>query len=159
MNVEEDGPPLSGAAATERPAVRIPPGWIRFPESSPFLDRIGPLHQQEGGGPFRLGLGIGPAHCNRRGVAHGGLLMTLADLQLGYSHRAEAPEAAAPLVTVAITAEFLATARLGDWVEAETEFRQRGRSLAFANCYLRVGTRAVLRASATFKAATLRPDA
>ena len=61
-----------------------PDGFEPFAYSSAFLDAVGPLYQgARSDGSLLLGLRIEERHCNRRGFAHGGLLVTLADLVLG----------------------------------------------------------------------------
>jgi acyl-coenzyme A thioesterase PaaI-like protein len=63
-----------------------PEGFRPFAYSSAFLDAIGPLYQGAAAdGSLILGLRIEARHCNRRGFAHGGLLVTLADLVPGYA--------------------------------------------------------------------------
>ena len=52
-------------------------------EPGPFLDRVGPLYERDDGRGLVFGLRVLEHHCNRRGFAHGGLLVTLADVALG----------------------------------------------------------------------------
>lgn len=63
----------------------VPSGFVPFAQSSPFLDLIGPFYAKNEAQGLVLGLRIEHRHCNRRGLAHGGLLVTLADLGLGDS--------------------------------------------------------------------------
>ena len=97
-----------------------------------------------------LGIRIEQRHCNRRGFAHGGLLVTLADLALGYSSGHGIDESTM-LVTINLSADFAGSARIGDWVEAHADVQQSGRSVAFANCYLRANDRRLVRVSGIFK--------
>ena len=46
--------------------------------------------------------------------------------------------------------EFLAPLFAGDWVEAHVDILRIGKRLAYANCYLQVGDRRILRASGVF---------
>ncbi len=127
----------------------VPPGFEPYSQPSPFLDRIGPLYQGGGDTGPVFGLRILDHHCNRRGLAHGGLLMTLADIALGKSIEWSA-EASLSGLTASVTVDFMGSARLGDWVEAACDFHRAGRRVAFANCYLTVGERRIARASAVF---------
>ena len=130
----------------------VPDGFEPFFRSSPFLDLVGPLYQRLDDGGLVLALRIEPRHTNRRGLAHGGLLVTLADLVLGYT-AGHGPERPPGLITVNLTVDFAGSARTGDWVEARADVQKVGGSLAFANCYVTVGSTRIVRASAVFKVA------
>jgi len=94
-------------------------------------------------------------HCNRRGIAHGGLLVTLADVALGKTSewRSSPP---ARLLTTGIAYDFVGIARRGEWIEARADFYRVGRELAFANCYIRTANKIIGRASGQFKVAEER---
>ena len=94
-------------------------------------------------------------HTNARGFAHGGVLLTLADVALG--HAAESSvDPPARLITASVSADFVGSARLGDWVEARVDVQRVGGRMAFANAYLHVGDRRVARASAVFARADVK---
>jgi acyl-coenzyme A thioesterase 13 len=130
----------------------VPEGFVPYREPSPFLDRAGPLYERDGDAEAGLviGLLVLEHHCNRRGFAHGGLLVTLADVALGKTgeRRSEPPVS---LLTASLAYDFVGVVRRGDWVEARCEFHRTGRELAFANCYLTTGGGVVGRASGVFK--------
>ncbi|HUF22227.1 MAG TPA: PaaI family thioesterase [Burkholderiales bacterium] len=70
----------------------IPDGFIALDRPSPFLQRIGPLHFHGSGHALRMGLVAQKHHLNARGLVHGGVLATLADIALGYAmHGAQDP--------------------------------------------------------------------
>jgi acyl-coenzyme A thioesterase 13 len=131
------------------PWADIPEGFAPFPWRSPFLDLMGPLYEKRGRTGLTLGLRIDERHTNRRGVAHGGMLVTLADVLLGYGTSSSRDDPRG-LITANLTADFAGVARLGDWVEGRTDVQRFGRSLAFANCYLQVGERRIVRVSGVF---------
>jgi acyl-coenzyme A thioesterase 13 len=54
------------------------------------------------------------------------------------------------LITASISTDFAGSARLGDWVEARVDIQRVGKRIAFANTYLHVEDRRVVRASAMF---------
>jgi acyl-coenzyme A thioesterase PaaI-like protein len=54
------------------------------------------------------------------------------------------------MVTVSLTTDFADVARAGDWLEAHVDIQKVGSRMAFANCYLWVGERRILRASGVF---------
>ena len=127
----------------------IPDGFIAYRDMSPFLERIGPLFERTHDGLRIIATRICPHHCNRRGLAHGGLYTALADIALGKNLSA-AHDPPLALLTSSLTVDFMASARIGDLLEAHTEFTRPGRRVAYANAYLHVGEKVVARASAVF---------
>lgn len=127
-----------------------PPGFEPLFRTSPFLDTIGPVFCRRD--PERglvVGLRIAEKHANARGIAHGGLLVTLADIALGY-HMAFSQDPPAGLITASLTADFAGAAKVGDWVEVHVDVQKLGGRLAFANAYLTVDGERIVRASAVF---------
>jgi uncharacterized protein (TIGR00369 family) len=116
---------------------------------SRFLSSLGTLYAKDEGKSVVIGLRIDERHLNTRGVAHGGMLVTLADSALGIVI-AMARTPPYPMVTVNLTADFADVARAGDWVEARVDIQKMGKRLAFANCHLWVGEKRILRASGIF---------
>ena len=124
-------------------------GYAALFRSSPFLDRIGPFYSKGNGASLSIGLRILQHHLNARGLAHGGVLLTMADIALGYAMAtSETPPVGA--VTSHLSADFAGSARLGDWVESGVDIQKIGRTLAFANAYLSVGDVRIVRASGVF---------
>ena len=128
---------------------QAPAGFEAYAQPSSFLERIGPLWQRRTGAGVVFGVRIAEHHCNRRGMAHGGLIVTLADVALGKTGEwlSQPPVS---LLTASLTVDFYGAARRGDWLEAETDVTRIGRQVAFANCYLRVGDKIIARASGVF---------
>jgi acyl-coenzyme A thioesterase 13 len=127
----------------------VPAGFAPLFRTSPFLDATGPFYHRRDGERLIIGVRILEKHVNARGFAHGGLLMTLADIALGYS-LAYSEEPPASFVTANLSADFAGSAKLGDWVEAHVDIQKSGSRLAFANAYLVVEGERILRASAVF---------
>jgi acyl-coenzyme A thioesterase 13 len=131
----------------------IPPGFTPLFRSSPFLDLLGPIYNQQTDAGLLLGLRAEAKHCNARGLVHGGVLSSLADIALGYNTAfAETPPT--PMVTASLSIDYAGAARLGDWIEVATEVQKVGKRLAFANCYFAVGGERIARASAVFSVTT-----
>jgi acyl-coenzyme A thioesterase 13 len=127
----------------------IPDGFQPLFRTSPFLDVLGPFFYRPSGTSFVIGLRVAEKHANARGTVHGGLLLTLADVALGYT-AAFSEEPALSLTTANISADFAGHAKIGDWLEAHVDIQKIGRRLVFANAYLVVGTERIARASAVF---------
>jgi len=124
-------------------------GYTALFRSSPFLDRTGPFYSKGKGETLSIGLRVLEHHLNARGLVHGGALLTMADIALGYAMAtSEQPPAGA--VTSHLSADFAGSARLGDWVESRVDIQKIGRTLAFANVYLLVGDVRIVRASGVF---------
>lgn len=100
-------------------------------------------------GAFIIGLRVLPFHANGRGNAHGGLLMTLCDIALGYLTTASVSSRPS-LTTANVTTDFAGSAKVGDWIEAHVDVQKVGRTLAFANCYVVCEGRRIVHASGIF---------
>ena len=129
-------------------------GFLPVESTGPFMATLGPLYYRPVEGGVIIALRIAEKHLNRRGIAHGGMLVTLADSAMGMN-LARAREPRLWTVTTSLSTEFVDAARRGDWVEAHVDILKLGRRLAYANCYLIVGAKRILRASGVF--AVVRP--
>jgi uncharacterized protein (TIGR00369 family) len=128
---------------------KAPRGFLPIPRLSPFNALVGPLYQRRRGAVLSIGLRVEEKHANSRGICHGGVLATLADLALGYAtHAAGGPKAA--FVTAQLSIDYAGAAKLGDWIESLVEIQRLGSRLAFANGYLICGGRRIVRVSAIF---------
>ena len=127
----------------------IPEGWREIARLSPFNALVGPLYERGAGENLSLGLRIETKHTNSRGICHGGVLATFADLALGYAMEARG-EIASRFVTVNLSLDYAGAAKVGDWIESVVEVQRIGARLAFANCYLLSAGERIVRASAVF---------
>ena len=130
----------------------IPEGFEPLFRSSPFLDLLGPLYNRQSGSDFVVGFRAAEKHCNARGLVHGGVLSSLADIALGYS-AVLSQEEPKPLITANLSIDYAGAARQGDWIEVATDVQKVGRKMAFANCYFSVDGKRIARASAVFSVA------
>ena len=123
-----------------------PAGFVEMPSTATgFVRLCGPflLHAER---PV-VAVRIAPHHLNLIEIAHGGFLATLADSAFGWvikRHGGLSP------VTASLSVDYLGAVHEGDWVEAEVELLKVGKRLTNASCIVRVGQRAVLRASGVF---------
>lgn len=126
-----------------------PPGFERLKRGGPYMANLGELYCRRKDGEIVIAMRITDQHTNMRGIAHGGMLSSLADsaLGLGLSMHCEGRNS---FVTVNLSTDFVDAARPGDWVEAHVDVQKVGARVAFANCFLQVGERRILRASGVF---------
>lgn len=126
----------------------VPADYQPLDRKSAFSDLTGPYYtrpvDQSG---HSLGLLIQEKHLNKLRLAHGGVLMTLADNAFGDAVM-KAYDHPVSFVTVSMNSEFLRPAALGDWVESEVEVLRKGERLVFADCTLLVRGKKILHASA-----------
>lgn len=133
------------------------PGWTVHDDEPGFIDTVGPLWQTDDGETLRIGFVARPEHANRRGVVHGGMLMTFADQALG----AVALQAAAgsKLATVQLDTHFIDAVAIGEFVEGTARVERRTRSMLFMRGSMFVGDRIVAMSHGIWKVlATPRPD-
>ena len=127
---------------------RIPEGFRKIERLSPFNALVGPLYERRDGDAVSIGLAIEAKHTNSRGICHGGVLATLADLALGYAMLAKSGDKG--FVTAHLAVDYAGAAKAGDWIESSVEIQRVGSRLAFANCYLMSGGKPIVRASGIF---------
>ena len=116
---------------------------------SPFTELVGPVYIDESGELPRLGIEVEAKHANRLGRAHGGLLMTLADVALSRAVRTHLPPGAVT-ATADLHIAFLDGVRDGQWLEAVSNVDRAGRSLIHASCVVSADGQDVAKALATF---------
>ncbi|MDO5667939.1 MAG: PaaI family thioesterase [Alcaligenaceae bacterium] len=137
----------------------IPEGFALLDRDSPFSDLTGPYYEKldSYGKHEVLAIRLSQEHLNKVRLAHGGLLMTLADNAFGDAIKAHHDKPVS-FVTVSFNSEFLAAAHAGDWVEARVTINRAGRRLIFAQCALSVDAKNIFNASAVFAIIELSPD-
>lgn len=127
-----------------------PPGFERHFRQSPVTDPWEPLWSRQGDGVFTLGLWIRPAHCNARGLLHGGVISALADNAMGLAC-ANSLGGASGLLTVHLSVNFLEAAEIDRWLAVRAQPKKVGGSLAYADCDVVAEDRMIASASAVFK--------
>ncbi|MGQ0581343.1 MAG: PaaI family thioesterase [Reyranella sp.] len=119
-----------------------------------FNSHIGNLYVKRGEkgtrDEFVMGFRVHQHMCNPAGGLHGGMMMTVADL-VGAMGGGTLAGLRKFLPTVNMTFDFVAPAKVGDWVEGRPELVRATRSLLFTNIYLTVGDAKILRASSICK--------
>jgi uncharacterized protein (TIGR00369 family) len=151
------------------PAGAEPPGWTDAPgtgpdvpvgayepfQSSPFIDLVGSMWVGRGDGAPWLRLCVEASHGNKSGLAHGGVLMTFADVVLAQGIRAFVGEPLR-LATVGLTVDFVRPVAIGAWVDGRAEVQRGSGRTVFANCFLMSEAHPVVRASGIYVVSTGR---
>ena len=111
-------------------------GWT--PRTLPgFAGLVGPLWTRREGDGWAYAILVEDRHANPAGLAHGGLVSTLADHAL--SVVAWEANGRRPCITVALDVRFLAPARPGDLLVARGRVVRQTGSLAFLDGRVSVG--------------------
>jgi len=107
---------------------------IPYPDD-PFEMNSGPFYLGKGNnGETIVALEVSQSQCNSGLVAHGGLIMTLADLAV--CHEAVKNLGNLRALTVSLTANFLKPAKKGTVLKAFPEVSHRTKRTAFAEAYI-----------------------
>ena len=128
----------------------IPPGFHPYYRDDLFYHSVGPMYVRYMGGKMTFGLRVAEKHCNAAMIAHGGVLATLMDMQVGVSSCVEL-DVTAFVPTVNLTCDFLAPAKIGDWVEAHSKVVHRTKRMIFSHGVLEVDGKAILRGNGIVK--------
>lgn len=125
------------------------PGYSIYDPVDPFENHAGPFwwRKLEDGSDHIILQSTGK-HCNRQGVVHGGLLMTMIDLTFAVAAK-EFPEQR--LVTISLSSEFVAGGQIGTLIEAKAEVVRRTRSLCFLRGQISSGGSTLLNSSCIYK--------
>lgn len=131
-----------------RRSQQIPAGFSERPTRGAFARLIGPYFERPGADPVLRGFQVEERHTNALGIAHGGMVMSFLDSVLA---GAVGQVAKGSFVTLRMTTDFLAPARLGDWVEGQAVVTRSTRSVCYVRGEARVGGRRVASADAVFR--------
>lgn len=128
----------------------VPDGFREMRPFGGFHELVGPLYMTKRDENVVVGLRMEQRHANAVASMHGGMLLTLVDTALTLAAMKAAPKGQYA-VTSTLTSDFIAPARLGDWVEAEVEVLRAGRSVIYLQCMVRAEGKLLLRSSASFQ--------
>lgn len=137
----------------------VPDGYevVKRTQGASFAGLVGPFYAKREGREISLGLRLEPRHLNSRGICHGGLLATLADVALGYACAAAGGAGQGRnFVTIDLSIEYMAGTRAGDWLYSEVQVLNADSRTAAAAGHLLVEGRPVARISANFRMARTR---
>jgi len=134
----------------------VPEGFERHTRRSGLTDPWEPIYARRSAREIRLGFRAAASHANSRGFVHGGLISALADNAMGLSCGQQLTDIST-LVTVSLSLDFVASAKIGQWVEIRPEVIKTGKSLCFARALVMADDFVCARASGVFMAAARRP--
>jgi len=127
----------------------IPADFQPHFRNSPVTDPWEPLFSRRRDGGVDLAFEVQPAHCNARGLLHGGVLAALCDNIMGLS-LATVLDREVSIITIHLALDYLGSARLGDLVVITPRVVHGGASLGTCDALAHSGARAIARANASF---------
>lgn len=126
----------------------IPEGYVALDWRRGFVRQIGPLYRRVGPAGYSMGFRVEDHHTNGMKNAHGGMLMSFADMAWGHI---VSVETSSYWVTVRLTLDFLSSAHIGDWVEGESEVLSRDDDLFLVRGRIWTGERLLISGTGVFK--------
>lgn len=131
----------------------VPEGFIPSDLIEGFLVHVGPLYMRptpDQSASFLLAFRAEAQHVNRFGVVHGGMLATLADTAIGTNLARTGGNTIETTLTLNLTLDYIAAARIDDWIEAHVVLTKERGKVRFGQCEMRCNDRLLVRASAVF---------
>jgi acyl-coenzyme A thioesterase PaaI-like protein len=125
-----------------------PPGYTPLEWRRGFARQISPLYRRAHNGAFTMGFRVEEHHTNGMSNAHGGMLMTFADMAWGH---VVSVETSSYWVTVRLTCDFLSSAHLGEWIEGGGEVLSTADDLYVVRGRVWCGDRALITGTGLFK--------
>ena len=127
----------------------IPDEFMPIEKPSLFGALLGPIYERvDEDGSFTRDLQVKDKHTYLGGVVHGGVLMAFVDVIMGTISYRHARRTGA---SIRIVSDFIAPARIGDWLEGRGEVVKATKSVVFARGHLNVEGRTILPASGNYK--------
>jgi len=118
-----------------------PEGFRQLKNGPPAEDWVGPFYYRKADGALTLGFRAGQRHSNVIGTVHGGVMLFFTDYAVIMTAMMGQKESCA---TVSCSTDFVAGARLGDWIEAEAVVSRRSGTLIFVTGRVYCGERTLL---------------
>jgi uncharacterized protein (TIGR00369 family) len=138
---------------TKMESQAVPEGFAPHFKRSPVTDPWEPLFSRRGEKSVQLGVWLREAHCNSRGLLHGGVIAALADNAMGLSCVAS-QQAARSALTVSLNVDYLATTKIGQWLLIDPRVVKTGSTLGFVDALIAADAETIARATATFRMLT-----
>ncbi len=126
----------------------VPPGYEVLDWRRGFGRQVGPLYRRASGAGSTMAFRVEEHHTNGMSNAHGGMLMTFADMAWGHI---VSIERSSYWVTVRLVCDFLSSAKLGDWVEGGGETLSVEEDLFVVRGRIWAGERTLMTGTGLFK--------
>lgn len=131
-------------------AYDIPEGYTVLDWRRGFVRQVGPLYRRTHDvARYSLGFRVEEHHTNGMKNAHGGMLMSFADMAWGH---VVSVDTSSYWVTIRLNLDFLSGAQLGDWVEGSGETLSTSGGVYTVRGRLWVGDKTIVTGSGLFKA-------
>ena len=128
----------------------VPKDFRVFDTKSRFVRLCGPMYEKiYEDNTVGLGLLLDEQHLNQLDLAHGGILMTLADNAMGRTLSYQS-DWQTSYVTLSMNSQFMQAAKIGEFIHAKATVQRKGRRLVFLECEILSGDKVLFYASATF---------
>lgn len=130
------------------PSPEVPDGYLALDLRRGFVREIGPLYRRERNGLSTMAFRVEERHTNGMKNAHGGMLMSFADMAWGH---VVSVESSSYWVTVRLVVDFLSSAHIGDWVEGGGELLSTEDDLYVVRGRVWAGDRTLMTGTGVFK--------
>jgi uncharacterized protein (TIGR00369 family) len=127
----------------------VPTGFAPHDRKSAVTDPWEPLFARHAPDGVELGVRVAQAHCNSRGLLHGGVIAALADNAMGLTLGAVTRTRGA--LTVNLAVDYVGAAKLGQWLQVKPRFVRAGRTIGFVDALITADGETIARANATFR--------
>ena len=141
---------------TKSQSFDVPDGVTLLPWHRGFGRQVGPLFEKRGSDGLTRAFRVEEHHTNGMMNAHGGMLMTFADMAWG---AAVENDEDTWWVTVRLLCDFLSGAKLGDWVEGKAEVVGEVEGIFTVEGRIWTGDRTLLTGTGVFKVIERRQGA
>jgi len=128
----------------------IPPDFQPHFRKSPVTDPWEPLYSRQRPESVDLLFEVRQSHCNSRGFLHGGVLASLCDNVMGLSLGRVLNNPKANIVTLNLTLDYLASAKVDDVIVIEPRVIRAGNSIGVCDALAKSNDKIIVRANATF---------
>jgi acyl-coenzyme A thioesterase PaaI-like protein len=129
----------------------IPAGFQAHFRKSPATDPWEPLYTRRSDRAIDLFVEVRAAHCNARGILHGGVLAALFDNVMGLSLHAVLGKNQTNIVTINLGLDYIGSAKIGDSLLILPRVLRAGGSIGFCDAFASCDDRPIARANATFR--------
>jgi uncharacterized protein (TIGR00369 family) len=130
-------------------------GFAPHFRKSPVTEPWEPLYSRTSETGVEIGIHIAAEHCNSRGFLHGGVIAALADNAMGLSFgevsTAKHGRAKGDAVTVNLSVDYLASAKVGQWMQVSPRVLRASKTMGFVDAVVLADGEPIARANATFR--------